>query len=203
MTQDATLPAGGRQALASLHRQLTFVEGETAELDHDLAELAETERYKTVTTALQQVKGVGVLTALVYRTEMGDLRRFRNRQQVGSYLGLTPSSNESGKRSDCKGHITRQGPSRVRRVLCQAAWSQVRTDPKVKAYYQALAARNPQHKKVALVALMRRLGIRLWHLGIAAMTPIDPMKASVEPIAAAVPPPACSVGKRQRQLVSA
>ncbi len=30
-------------------------------------------------------------------------------RQLGAYLGLTPSSNESGEANDRKGHITRQG----------------------------------------------------------------------------------------------
>jgi hypothetical protein len=29
-------------------------------------------------------------------------------------------------------------------------------------------ARNPKKKKIATVALMRRLAIRMWHLGLAA-----------------------------------
>ena len=51
--------------------------------------------------------------AMVYLTEMGDLSRFANRQQVGAFLGLVPSSFETGKDDDRKGHITHQGPSRV------------------------------------------------------------------------------------------
>jgi len=59
---------------------------------------------------------------MVFLTEMGDLRRFRNRKKVGAYLGLVPTSNESGENTDHKGHITHQGPARLRKVLCQAAW---------------------------------------------------------------------------------
>ncbi|MEW6360416.1 MAG: transposase [Planctomycetota bacterium] len=51
------------------------------------------------------------------KTEMGDLSRFENRRQVGSYLGLVPSSAESGEDSDRKGHITHQGSRRGRGVL--------------------------------------------------------------------------------------
>lgn len=169
LSQDATLPAGARQALASLRRQLEFVEREGAELDAQLHALAQTPRYRAIVAAQQELWGVGELTALVYTTEMGDLRRFRNRRQVGAYLGLVPTSNESGARDDCKGHISRQGPARVRRVLCQAAWCRVRTHAAEKARYQRLVARNPQHKKVAIVALMRRLGIRLWQVGVEAV----------------------------------
>ena len=47
--------------------------------------------------------GVGVLTALVFLTELGDLSRFTNRRQLAAYLGLVPSSYETGKTNDRKG----------------------------------------------------------------------------------------------------
>lgn len=113
--------------------------------------------------ALLEVRGVGLLTALVFLTELGDVTRFRNRGQLGSYLGLAPSSFESGKAHDRKGHITRGGSPRLRKVLCQAVWSQIRWDQDLRAVYQRICAKNPQKNKIGVVALMRRLGIRMWH----------------------------------------
>ena len=34
-----------------------------------------------------------------------------------------------------------------------------------KAAYERIKAKNPKHKKIAVVASMRRLGIRMWHRG--------------------------------------
>jgi transposase len=109
--------------------------------------------------------GVGRLAAVAYATEVGDFARFRRRQQIGAYWGLTPSSNESGEIQDRKGHITRQGSPRMRRILCQAAWSRVRHHEAEREAYQRLVTRNPKRKKIALVAAMRRLAVRLWHVG--------------------------------------
>ena len=106
-----------------------------------------------------------MLTAIVFLTELGDLSRFANRRQIAAYLGLAPSSHESGQRNDRKGHITHQGSSRVRKVLCQAAWTRVRCNEQEKAVYERIKAKNPKKKKIAVVASMRRLAVRLWHLG--------------------------------------
>ena len=166
--ETSPLGVGEQVALSSLLRQLDWLEEETARLDRVMAALARSARYRASATALCAETGVGLLTAMVFLTEMGDLERFSNRRQVAAYLGLAPSSNETGQRDDCKGHITRHGSARVRWVLCQAAWARVRNDPSEKAVYERLAARNPKKKKIALVASMRRLGIRLWHDGVEA-----------------------------------
>ena len=164
------LPAGAAAALASLLRQLAWFAEELARLDGQVKALSEASRYAGPVAALRRQKGVGRLTAMVFLTELGDLSRFANRQQVGSYLGLTPSSFESGQADDRKGHITHQGPSRVRKVLCQAVWSRLRVVPAEQAAYERLVRRNPQHKKIAVVARMRTLGVVLWHDGLAAQT---------------------------------
>lgn len=163
-TCDEPLAWGAREHLASLMRQLRSLETEVKALDQRVAELAEEERHEDKVERLTELKGVGVLTALVFLVEMGTLTRFKNRRQVGSFVGLAPSSKESGETDDRKGHITHQGPARVRYVLCQAVWSRVQYDPNERAVYERIVARNPKHKKIAVVAGMRRLAIRMWHV---------------------------------------
>ena len=152
---------------------MEFFEEQKKELEREVCELAETGRYGEPVRELVKFKGVGTLTAMVFLTEMGDLSRFSNRRQVASYLGLTPTSNESGDNSNRKGHISRQGPGRVRKVLCQATWAALGHDPEVRANYDRMVRRNPKRKNVATVAFMRRLGIRLWHRGLEAQQRVD------------------------------
>lgn len=155
----------GSVCLASLLAQLKALEVEAKHFDEHLKSLSKTERHGAAVKRLMTVKGVGLLTALTFRLELGDPERFRNRRQVASYTGLVPTQSESGETTDRKGHITHQGPPRLRRVLCQAAHVWVRFAPAAKATYERLVARNPKkRKKIALVAMMRRLAIRLWHL---------------------------------------
>lgn len=162
------LGSGARLNLGSLLRQMEALEGEGALLDDEIAKLAETPRYAEPVRDLVKLKGVGVLVAMVFLTEMGDLDRFSNRRQIGCYLGVVPSSDESGEAGERKGHITHQGSRRVRKVLCQAAWARVRTDAAEKSAYGRIVRRNPKHKKIAVVACMRRLGVRMWHVGLEA-----------------------------------
>jgi len=159
---------GTRMAVDSLLRQKKMLEEEVSQLDKHIAVLAQDKRYSEPVQELTKLKGVGLITAMVFLTEMGDLSRFANRRQVGSFLGLVPSSYESGESNDRKGHITHQGPARVRKILCQASWASTRTNAAEGAVYNRIIRRNPHHKKIALVAIMRRLAVRMWHLGLLA-----------------------------------
>jgi len=140
------LPQGARTALRSLLRQLDWLEQEVKALAADVCALSDTPRYRSVAVALCQHKGVGPLTAMTFLTELGDLSRFENRRQVGSFLGLTPSSQESGEQDDRKGHITHQGPARVRKVLCQAVWARVGSEPSERLKYENMLMHiTPKH----------------------------------------------------------
>ena len=167
---EGELLSGARVALASLLRQIDALEQEVKELDKAVKALSENERYRAAAEALcDKLTGVAILSAMVFLTELGDMRRFTNRKKVGAFLGVVPSSNESGESaSDRKGHITRQGPARVRKVLCQCAWSRVAFDPEESKAHARIVAKNPKKKKIATVACMRRLGIRMWHIALEA-----------------------------------
>jgi transposase len=163
LSESESVGWGTRNSLASLLRQLKDIEEEMENLDKLVQCLSQQPRHKPVVEALMKEKGVGLLTALVYRTEIGQARRFRRGRHVGKYVGLTPTSHESGEQGDRKGHISRQGPPRLRKVLCQASWVNVRHDPQERQVYQRLVEKNPKKKKIALVAVMRRLAVRLWY----------------------------------------
>ena len=53
----------------------------------------------------------------------------------------------------------------MRKVLCQATWTRVRYNEQEKIIYERIKTKNPKKKKIAVVASMRRLAIRMWHLG--------------------------------------
>ena len=149
--------------LESLIDRFEYYHREMTKLERHIRELARTPRYADAHDELRKIPGVGLLTAMTFLTEMGDLTRFKNRRQVGAYLGLCPASFESGESTNRKGHITRQGPSRLRRMLCQAAWSSLSRDPEASATYERIKGGKAQRNKKALVALMRKLGIKMWH----------------------------------------
>jgi transposase len=139
-------------------------------LERAIQKLSRTERYRAACDELRKLSGVGLLTAMTFLTEMGDLERFHNRREVAAYLGLCPASFESGEANDRKGRITRQGPARVRKMLCQAAWVSISRCEETGAAYHRIKGGKSNRTKKALVAVMRRLAIKMWHRAAACGT---------------------------------
>ena len=69
---------------------------------------------------LTQLPGVGPFTALVILAEIGDITRFPTARKLASWAGLTPTVRGSD-RTVRHGHISKQGPTWVRWVACEAA----------------------------------------------------------------------------------
>lgn len=139
-------------------------------LDRAIHKLSRAERYRAACDELRKLPGVGLLTAMTFLTEMGDLERFHNRREVAAYLGLCPASFESGDANDRKGRITRQGPARVRKMLCQAAWVSIRRSEEMSDAYHRIKGGKSNRTKKAIVAVMRRLAIKMWHRAVACGT---------------------------------
>jgi transposase len=105
---------------------------------------------------LRTIPGVGVRTAEAVCAYLDDVRRFARVRQVGCYLGLVPCQDASAGRERL-GHITRDGPGTVRKLLCEAAWQAVRRSPAMRAYFERVAGGRPDRRKVALVATAHKL----------------------------------------------
>jgi transposase len=165
----SSLDYGARVYLRTLISQLKSIEKEIEILNKEVVKLSSRPKYERQVEALVKLKGVSILTAMVFLTELGDCTRFANRKKLGAYLGLVPSKYESGNANDRKGHITREGPYRIRKILCQAVWSRIRCDKDTKAFYEKIKEKNPKKTKVAVVACIRRIGILMWHRSVDAI----------------------------------
>ena len=86
------------------------------------------------------------------------MTRFANERAPFSYTGLTPSEHSSGA-SVRRGHISRQGSSRIRQWLVETAWRALPRDTALKESFDRIAA--TRGKKRAIVAIARRLTGRI------------------------------------------
>jgi transposase len=114
---------------------------------------------------LAQLRGVGWVGAMRLVLELY-WRNFQNRRQVGSCVGLVSQPYDSGSSRVDQG-ISKQGNRRVRALLIEMAWMWLRHQPNsalAKWYAERVGgnAQNKRGKRIAVVAVARRLAIALW-----------------------------------------
>jgi len=73
-----------------------------------------------VVDALQAIRGIALVTAVVLVAEVGDFTRFANPRQLMAYFGLVPGERSSGETTR-RGGITKTGNSHARRALVEGA----------------------------------------------------------------------------------
>lgn len=147
------LPAHLAATVAPLARLIDTATAEIAALDRDLRVRAAAD---PIVERLRTVPGVGLIVALTFRTQLDTLDRFTHAGQVSAALGLVPREDSSAERRH-RGHITKAGPRELRSLLVQAAWACWRSKQSaaLRVWAEQLAARRG--RRIAVVALARRL----------------------------------------------
>lgn len=110
---------------------------------------------------LRTIPGVGprlseAIVALLDRPE-----RFSKASQVSAYIGMVPKELDSGE-TQRRGKITRHGSRLVRSLLVEVAWAGLRHNQWVRETYQQITGGKKSRKKIAIVAVGRRLLVRCW-----------------------------------------
>ena len=99
---------------------------------------------------LQTIPGVGPRTAEAFVAYVDDPRRFRA-GTIGAYFGLVPREDSTGNHRHL-GHITREGPATVRKLLTEACWSGMAHSRRIREVYQRVGQGQKGRRKLAAVA---------------------------------------------------
>lgn len=152
------LDATGRASLDGDLRLLAGLEREIAAMEADLyREAAGDRRMKLLLT----MPGVDVICAQTLAAALGDVGRFRDGDHAASYLGLVPSTRQSGDHCH-RGPITKAGNAHARWVLVQAAQHLATHPGPLGVFFRRLAQKKCRN--VAVVATARKLVVVAWHL---------------------------------------
>jgi transposase len=145
------------------------------ELDAELEQLKELQRQVATVTAqldkigaadarvqlLRTIPGVGPRLAEAIVALLDQPQRFRKASQVSGYIGMVPKAFDSGE-TERRGHITRQGSQLVRSLLVEVAWAGLRHNAWVRQTFQRLSGGKKARKKIAIVAVGRKLLVKCW-----------------------------------------
>ena len=151
------LPAASREIVGDCLAVIDGLAPVIERIDGELRQYARADpRVKVLTT----LPGVAQFTALMMLAEIGDITRFPSARKLASWAGLTPTVRGSDL-TVRHGHISKQGSAWPRWVMNQAAQTAKRS-PDFAASYAAIAQRRG--KKIATIAISRKLLTRAWHL---------------------------------------
>jgi len=149
-----------RLLLQGLWEDLRALDERVGELDREIELIAKSD---PVAKRLQQLRGVGPITATAFVGTVGNGEQFAKGRQLSAALGLTPGQHSSGGKERLLG-ITKRGDAYLRTLLIHGARSMIRAakgkDDPLSKWVLNLAARR--HPNVAAVALANKTARMAW-----------------------------------------
>lgn len=149
-----------RRLLRGLWRDLLAFDERIEELDREIAQIA---RQDPVAVRLQQVRGIGPLTATALLATVGDARQFSNGREMAASFGLTPKQNSSGGKERLLG-ISKRGDAYLRSLLVHGARAVIRTaqtkTDRLSIWVMRIA--TTRHPNIAAVALANKTARIVW-----------------------------------------
>ena len=148
------LSARFRRLLNGLWSDLQALDDRMSELDREIALIAQSD---PIARRLQQLRGVGPITASALVAAVGNGEQFANGRQMSAAFGLTPRQQSSGGKERLLG-ISKRGDAYLRVLLIHGARSMFRNskdkDDRLSQWVTRLAARS--HPNVAVVAMANK-----------------------------------------------
>ena len=103
---------------------------------------------------LTSIKGIGVNSAAILLSVIGDVKRFENAGKLAAYVGIVPRVSDSNE-TERRGRITKRGSKLARTALVQCALIAKKYSPYLAAYHERLKRKKGGGK--ANIALARKL----------------------------------------------
>jgi len=171
--QGAPLPAPVQARLERADARLTLIAEHLDALDTAQQAARAAAAPSSALARLVQVKGVATTAASVLLAEGLVWRQFRNRREIGSLLGFTPTPYQSGDQAREQG-ISRAGNRRLQAISVQLAWQWVRwqrASAITQWFERRYAGGGKRQRKIGIVAVARKIVIALWRYATTGVVP--------------------------------
>jgi len=171
--QGEPLPPTVQARLARADARLRLIVEQLETLELAQATVRAAAAPQSALARLVHVRGVATTSASVLLDEGLIWRAFRNRREIGSLLGFTPTPYQSGERAQEQG-ISRAGNRRLQAVSVQLAWQWVRWQPAspITHWFQRrFAGGGKRLRRIGIVAVARKIVIALWRYATTGVVP--------------------------------
>ena len=105
---------------------------------------------------LTGIRGIAFRSAILLLAELGDVSRFKSRNNLAAYAGLAPHVYGSGEGEKDVASRNRK-KKQLHYLLIQAAWGAVQKDPVMCAYYGHLLQKRRLKKTRAIVSVAKKM----------------------------------------------
>lgn len=159
------LPQRIKAEILREHARLSLINEQLLALESERKAILESgDRPAEIVFGLQNLKGIGPVSAWILGFEYFGWRNFKNVKQVGAAAGLTPTPFNSGESEKEQG-ISKAGNRRVRSVMIEVAWYWLRYQPQSRLsqwFKERFGPGGKRMRRVGIVALARKLLVALW-----------------------------------------
>ncbi|MFD1163980.1 IS110 family transposase [Hwangdonia seohaensis] len=152
---EKTLGIPSKTVYKSLNRDLKHLQREMLVLENRLLELVKQDQQHQL-TLLQTIPGIGLKTALFLIVITDGFKKFERASQLCSYVGITPTTRESGSSVRGRSRISKVGNKKLRNLLFLAAFSACKYNRACKALFDRIVAKK-KSAKLALIAVANKL----------------------------------------------
>lgn len=149
------MPNADEKLLRSLKLIIKSNSAAKEKMEKELHEIA-TKEYRATYKALQTIPGIGPKTAAILIAVTGDFKKFKHYKELVAYVGLNPRIFESGTSVKGKGHISKMGTARLRKLLYLCSWSAKTANAYCREMYERLKAKC-KPERVIKIAIANKL----------------------------------------------
>lgn len=154
------LPAEYRDNLDGYLRTVDFLADEIGQVEAWLGERMKPSRD---VRRLLDIPGIGLFGAALILSEIGDIRFFRTKRHLSSFVGVVPGARNSADKTR-NTRLKKDSNRYIRWLLCEAATKAIKVVPSWDRLYQRIYADNPRRKAKARVAVMHKMVQAVWRV---------------------------------------
>ena len=144
-----------------LQRLIKKLKEDMAEAERTIGEMIKLAQELPDFSIIKSIPGIGDNLAARIIAELGDMTRFKKKNELVAFAGLDPRISESGKNDGDHMHITKKGNKRLRCLLYLAVTCSIRLkrdDNSIKDFYiKKKQQSNPMRSKAAKTACASKL----------------------------------------------
>jgi transposase len=149
----------GNMALAMLIKEAEQIRALLLEVNKELKILSNTEKYAKNMEFIRSVPGIGLVTGMLFMSEIETIKRFENNNKFAGMIGIVPDCHSSGDNEQI-GEISPRRHVHLRSGLIESSWIAVRIDPALtRAFSEYCKSMEPNK---AIIRIARKLSNRIY-----------------------------------------